>query len=255
MKKIFDVLVAGLFKGIHDNPESTDPGVFLIVGFDNVPGGILRAGFLQHFIHGDFILRPFLTVAPVLIRNFPLLLRRVLPICKAGQLCILINVNPELDDDGTPFGQDTFKLIDFVVGTLPVIFRAESFKPLDHDPSVPGSVEDADMAGAGQPLPEPPQVLTVQFMRFRGGNRHDVDTAGIQRIGDTPDIAALSGGVPSLVTDHDRNPIDIDEIVKDTEALLQLLQFFLVILIRNGGGQINLRQFGHFDQGEVLLKG
>ncbi len=41
-------------------------------------------------------------VSPVLIGNLPLLFRSILAFLKSSQLCILINLHPELYDDSTP---------------------------------------------------------------------------------------------------------------------------------------------------------
>lgn len=55
----------------HD-PKRLQPCIFLIYGFQNVPWCISSAGFLKHLIYCCFILIPFFTVSPVLIRDLPL---------------------------------------------------------------------------------------------------------------------------------------------------------------------------------------
>ena len=54
----------------HD-PKRLQPCIFLIYGFQNVPWCISSAGFLKHLIYCCFILIPFFTVSPVLIRDLP----------------------------------------------------------------------------------------------------------------------------------------------------------------------------------------
>ena len=59
-------------------------------------------GFLKHLIYCCFILIPFFTVSPVLIRDLPLFFRIALAVVEPGKLGVLINVDPEFHDHSAP---------------------------------------------------------------------------------------------------------------------------------------------------------
>ena len=111
------------------------------------------------------------------------------------------------------------------------------------------------MPGPGQPGPEPPQILPRQLMGLRGGDRHHVEAAGIQRIRHPADVPSLAGRVPALVADDDRNLLPVDDVMQLGQPALQLLQFLFVFLVPDGGRQIHLGQLRHRLQREFLLEG
>ena len=108
-----------------------------------MPGSIFRAGLLEHFVHSIFVLIPFVAVTPVFVRDLPLLLRGILPLCEAFQLGILVDLYPELDDHRAPLGQFLLELVDLVISPLPVVGTTEAFQPFYHDATVPGTVKNA----------------------------------------------------------------------------------------------------------------
>ena len=87
---------------------------------------ISSTGFLKHLIYCCFILIPFFTVSPVLIRDLPLFFRIALAVVEPGKLGVLINVDPEFHDHSAPVRKLLLKFIDLIVGTSPVILAAEA---------------------------------------------------------------------------------------------------------------------------------
>ena len=110
----------------HD-PKRLQPCIFLIYGFQNVPWCISSAGFLKHLIYCCFILIPFFTVSPVLIRDLPLFFRIALAVVEPGKLGVLINVDPKFHDHSAPVRKLLLKFIDLIVGT-----RFRSGRPSYH---------------------------------------------------------------------------------------------------------------------------
>lgn len=119
-----------LLQLLNNRPQRLQSCIFFIHRNQNMPGGVSRTRLLQHLIDRLLIDIPFLPVPPVLICDFPLFFRRILPHGKAFKLRVFINVNPEFDDDRSPVKEVLFKFVDLIIGTLPVIFTAEAFQTL-----------------------------------------------------------------------------------------------------------------------------
>lgn len=182
---------------------------------------------LQHFIDSNFVLIPLFTVAPIFIGNLPLLVWILLTFLKTSKLCILVNLNPEFQDDSAPIGELLFKFIDFGVCTLPVIFLAEAFQTLYHHPSIPGAVKQDDVSAFGQILPESPQIVAGKLIRFWSSDRDYLITARVQSTGNAFDVAAFSSGVPTFIGKDYRNLPTVDLVMQLRKLFLIEFQLFL----------------------------
>ena len=111
------------------------------------------------------------------------------------------------------------KFIDLVVRAHPVVFRAESLQPLDHHTSVPRTVKNCDVTGLWQSRPEAPQIMPCLLMRLRACNRMHFIPPRIERTGDPLDVASLSGSIPSLIGDDDRNLLAVQAVVQLAKPL------------------------------------
>ena len=220
-----------------------------------MPGGVFGAGLGQHLVHGHLVLGPLLPVAPVLVGDLPLLLGGVLALGEAGQLGVLVDVDPEFDHHRAPVGQIALEFVDLVVGPLPVLLAAEALQPLHHHPAVPGAVEDADMTGARQARPEAPQVLAIQLVGQRRGDGMHVKAPGVQRIGHPADVAALARGVPALVAEDHGDLPPVEHVVQRAQPLLELLELLFILLVVDGGRQVHLGKLRNLHQREFLLEG
>ena len=98
---VFDPLKT-LLDHVVDDLKCADAGVIFVVALDDMPGGEIGGCISDHIVHGCFILVPFFPVAPVLIRDLPLLGRISLTGVEALQLLVIRNVDPEFDDYRAP---------------------------------------------------------------------------------------------------------------------------------------------------------
>ena len=87
-------LLQGLAKGLDD----LDTGVVLVIGLDQVPGGVFRAGTLDHVIDCSLVVLPALTVPVVFSGDFILLVARGLTLLEALQLFVFADMQPEFPD-------------------------------------------------------------------------------------------------------------------------------------------------------------
>ena len=60
------------------------------------------------------------------------------------------------------------------------------------------------------------------------GDGHDVVAAGIQVLGEAPDVAAFACRVPSFIHDEHRNALDVDLMFYFVKPLLAFFQAFFV---------------------------
>ena len=174
----------------------------------------------EHFINSFFILIPFFTVAPVFICDLPLFFRIILTLGKTFKLCILINLYPEFDDHSPPVVQFFFEFIHLIIGTLPVIFTAKSLKTFYHDTSIPCAVKNRDVSVLRKSCPESPEIMPCFFMRLRTCDRLHLISSRIQRTGDSLDVSALSGSIPSFIGNNYRHTFAVQTIMQFSKSAL-----------------------------------
>ena len=119
------LVLAALFARFPDpvdhDLQRLDTRILLVDGFQDVPRRELGRCLLDHLIDRGLVLVPLLAVAPVLIGDLPLLLRICLALLEALELRLLVDLDPELDDDCAPVGELLLELIDLVICSLPVV--------------------------------------------------------------------------------------------------------------------------------------
>ena len=198
-----------------------------------MPRSVGGTGLCDHLIDRCLIRIPFITVAPVLVRDLPLFFRCILSLIKTLKLRIFVNLHPEFDDHSTPVVKFFFKFVDLIVGAHPVIFTAKSLQTLHHHSSVPGAVKNSDMSCFRQSRPETPQVMSCFLMRFRACDRMNFVTARIKCSCNPLDVAAFSRCIPTLISDDDRYFFPVKTVVQFSKPILQFFQFFAVLVRLN----------------------
>ena len=188
-----------------------------------MPRRIGRTRLCDHLIDRSLVFIPLFTVTPVFIRDLPLFLRCILPVRKTGKLGIFVNLYPEFNNDSAPVMKFLLKLVDFIIGTHPVIFTAESLQTFDHDSSIPCTVKNRNMSGFWQSRPETPQIMSCLLMRLRTCNRMHLVSTRIECSGNPFDISAFSRSIPAFVGNDHRHFLAVQTIVQFAKALLQLL--------------------------------
>ena len=136
----------------------------------------------------------------------------------------LVDVQPEFEQDRAKIDQLALEIVDFAVGAFPFVLLAETLDPFDHDAPVPGTVENGDLAGLGQPPPEAPQVMVGGVIAFGSGDGIHHKTARIDFLGDAPDGSAFAGSIPALENDSHRTLLDIYLVCQFEQGYLVLDQ-------------------------------
>ena len=185
-----------------------------------MPGGKVRRGIAEHLIHCALIFRPLLPVPPVLLRDLPLLFRYPLPGLKSPKLLLIGDMDPEFHDHCSPLPEPALEIIDLPISPLPVRCLAEALDPLHEDSSVPAPVKDRDVSVLRKPLPEAPEKVALFFLGRGARDRMDDIAPRIQCSGKALDIPSLPRGIPSLIGDEKRNPVQIEAVVIFRETLL-----------------------------------
>src|SRR3954452_15908866 len=195
----------GLLEPVAQGAQDLDPRPALVLGLDQGPGRVGRAGPVDHVVDRVLVLVPLLAVAPVLGRDLEPLELDLLALLEAAELLVLADGEPELDHDDAGAVELLLEVVDLAVGPQPLGRAGEALDPLDQDAAVPGAVEDRDVALAWHVAPEAPEVGPGLLLVGRGGDRVDPEAAGIERRRHAADAATLAGGVVAL-EDGDHGP-------------------------------------------------
>src|SRR3546814_17068188 len=94
---------------------------------------------------------------------------------KALVLGFLRHMEEELHHGGAVFHLLAFELVDLVIGAAPLRLARQAFEPLDEDAAVPAAVEDGDLAGARQFLPEAQEEMAGFLLFGRSAEWTDGD--------------------------------------------------------------------------------
>src|SRR3954453_18438851 len=195
----------GLLEPVAQGPQDLDPSPALVLGLDQGPGRVGRAGPVDHVVDGRLVLAPLLAVAPILRRDLEPLELRPLALLEAPELLVLADGEPELDHDDAGAVELLLEVVDLAVGPQPLGRAGEALHPLDQDPAVPGAVEDRDVALARHVAPEAPEVGAGLLLVGGCCDRVDPEPSRVERRRHTADAAALAGRVVAL-EDRDHGP-------------------------------------------------
>ena len=137
--------------------------------------------------------------------------------CSSSDMCIqsLITTIPSSANECS-------KSVISLIGAAPLHLGGEVLDPLDEHAPVPAAVEDGHAAPSRQRRPEPPQEVVPQLVGRRRGERGDVHVAGVERLDQPLDGAALAGGVPALEDDaHRRAEVAVVELTAIDQPQVQ----------------------------------
>ena len=153
--------------------------------------------------------------------------------CSSGVMCrnSLTRRIPEVD-------QHALELVDLTIGASPFLGGRQTFDALHQHAAIPGPVEHNNLPLRWQTLPEALKVVLGALMLIRRGNWVDFETTRIESPAETPDDAALAGGIPSLK--HEQCPLRSSEIrlLDELKRPLQRSETPLVV------GEVHFGRFG-----------
>ena len=173
---------------IDHRVDDFQPGVQLVIGFDEDPRRSLRARVLHNILRIHFIRIPLLAVAPVFFGQLPVLVLRFLAFLEARKLLILADVQPEFQKQDAAINDLVLIVVNLVIRTSPLIFGGKSLCALHQYAAVPTAIEHGDIAGARQFSPEAPQVMVGPLLV---GRCRKLVHACLARV-ETPDRASNS---------------------------------------------------------------
>ena len=104
-----------------DGLERLYAGVFLVVALKQDPWRERRGSEAEHVVDRLLVLRVFVAVTPVFLRDLPNLGRIDLARLEAAQLLFWRDVDPELQKYGAPLHEFVFEGVYLVVGTRPLV--------------------------------------------------------------------------------------------------------------------------------------
>src|ERR1022692_4824600 len=241
------LVIQRLTHRVHDGLQALHPPEPFEVRFHNGPWRGERARPQQHIFHGFVVAAPFLAVAPILRRQLPALVRRVLALLEPFQLFFGTDLQPELHHHGAGVHKLPLEIVDLTIGPLPGVLRAESLHALHQHAAVPAPVEDHDLffVGRQQPPPEAPQVMVRLVLALGRGDRKDFVAARVQLFRQPPDVAALARRIASFKHRHQRAlaPVELPRQLAQLHLVAQ--QVAIVFRPRKASAQIQSFQHGY----------
>ncbi len=106
--------------------------------------------------------------------------------------------------------EQKLELVDLAVGAPPFPLGRDALHALDQHAAVPGPVEGGDLLFGGQAAPEALEIVLGALVLVGGGDRMDLEAAGVERPAETPHDTALARRIPSF--EHDKRPVAAGEI-------------------------------------------
>jgi hypothetical protein len=152
-------------------------------------------------------------------------------------------VEEELGDRRAIIGEHALELGDVAIGVAPHFGGLQSFGALIQHAHVPAPVKDGHLAAIGYAQPEAVEPGPVLLKRARPFDGVQLESAGIQALGQSGDGAAFAGRLPTF-EDHDGRdsvvPAGLFQIVKPA---LQAGQDLLILI--TGELAIEVHVFKH----------
>ena len=137
-------------------------------------------------------------------------------------------------------GKMQLHIVDLLVGPVPFGLRTEVLDPFHHDASIPGAVENRNVAVLRHIVPEPPEIVVGFFDAAWRSRRADLIASWIQMAREPADRAALSGRVPSLKAKHHGDSQPVKLAMEHGKLFLELVKLLLILLPFQAFAQICL---------------
>src|SRR4029077_13712635 len=134
-----------LTQASDENFECSKPSKQLVVRWHEIPRRLFGRCSFHHIFDRDFVVRPSLPIAEVLVGELPPLEGGGHPVLESANLLAGRNVQKDLHYSDAVLDQQTFKLIDLFVTPPPFTLRGEALHALHQDPLIPGTVENDDL--------------------------------------------------------------------------------------------------------------
>src|SRR5215471_11842408 len=211
--------------------DQVQPSPALVVGRDDVPGGLWRVGGLDHAPVGRRVVPPAPDRFNVHRAQLPMLKRIVDPGLEPTPLLVLAYIEKVLaQNDAILDDHLTFDRGGDQQEPLRLFFRAEAHNPLDSGPVVPRAVEEDDLACRREMCDVALRVdLRLLAVGGRGQCHVPVD-ARARAGGDPADHAPLAGRVPALEDHDDACPRGLDPSLQTGKLDLELRELLLEFL-------------------------
>lgn len=239
---------------VDDDLGHDEAGVFLVIGGDDVPGGLFGGGGADAFLVGFAVVAPEVSFLGVGGAEFPVFLGDVDAGEEAFALFFLGDVEEEFDDAGAVADEVFFHFDDGAVAVIPEGGVVEAFlgefffledlgvDAEDEDFLVVGAVEDADASAFGEAAVGAPEEVVLEV--FGGGllEAEDFAALGVDAGEDVFDGAVLACGVHGLEDQEEGVAVvGVEEVLEFVEFVDVAGEMFLVVLFAgvvgvDGGG-------------------
>ena len=210
-----------------------------VISLDDCPRRGQGACLAKHLIDGFGVFTPPVAIAPILFCEFPGLQLADLARLETSQLFLLADMDPKLEQYHPKVGQLAFEVVDLTISSLPFVFRAKTFDPLNHHPAIPASIKDGDLPFFRQPSPEAPHIVVSFVIALRRRDRMDYVASWIKSLSHALDVPPLASCVPTFINDDDRTLLNVDLIAQRMKGNLIGDKIPFVLFLSDGHVGIN----------------
>jgi hypothetical protein len=182
------------YNGFHD----FDSAKMLIIGFDQCPGRVGSAGRNKHILRGLGVFLIATASSPIGLRQARFLESIRLDILQTSLLLWPGYMKPKLNQDESVIAQLAFELTDFMGNGVSLLPAHLPVYPIFQERSVPGTVEEQEIALSGEAGPKSPEEWPENFLLIGFSGRVNLEPTGIKRVDQIPDGVAFAGGIPAL---------------------------------------------------------
>ena len=158
-------------------------------------------------------------------------------------LLALADVQPKLDDHRAAVGKLLLELANVIPGLQDLVLADGPFQVIFQHVAIPGAVEDGPVARRRQLVPEPPHPRMESLGFVRRQNRMDLESAGIDGLGQAIDDRPFARGVPTFEDDDNRHAGRAGLPLAFAQFPLQKRELLVVLFL--GNRLIQIDKFQH----------
>lgn len=244
-----------MFDGCDQSASDFHPCEPLEVSWDDAPRGVGCVGPKEHLFRRLVVLCPLASIAPIFIRDFPMLVGVGFASFEPYKLFFFRDVEVDFDEDRAVVRQLFLEAVDLFEGPFPLLLFGKTFHPFHKNASVPRAVKDGDVPVGRESGPETPEVVVL--ILFLGGfaDRVDAIEARVESFNRALDGSAFSCGVGPF-KHRDQGALCFGEgSLVAQEFELRVFQGRLVVLFIHTGMIEGVEAVGTIPRGAEEVRG
>src|SRR5438445_845035 len=241
----FGIAQTQFFQGVEDDPGNDQARVRFVIGRNDIPGRVRRAGGAEARLIGLHVILPKPSFFDIGEADFPVLFRGIDAFEEAFALFFFREVEEELDDPGPVAVEMVLQVHDGPIALPPQALPVERFfrqflaleslrmDANDEDFLVIRAIKDADPAAFVQAAGGSPKEIVLQLLGARMFETEDLAALGIDAGHHVLDGAVFSRRIHGLKNQQHRIAhVGVEEALQLAQFRLMFFEKFLILILR-----------------------